>query len=109
MQKKVVKNLIVSFVIILLIICNITLWMKYKNKHVEEEIRNYTVNKNGEQYSKETKYYNAINYNNLKTMLKKDEVITLAVIDNSSNTYDKFLEMINKIAFYKNTNIYLLN
>ena len=107
-QKKVVKNLLVFLVIVLLIKSNITFWIKYKKREKEEKIRNHIVYKNGEQYDKEIKYYNTINYNNLKKMLNQEDAITLAVIDNSSRTYDKFLEMINKVAFYKNTNIYLL-
>ena len=29
-------------------------------------------------------------------------------MDNSSNTYNKFIEMINKLSYYKSTKIYLL-
>ena len=49
-----------------------------------------------------------ISYSQYNKLLKNKEVFTLAVIDNSSNTYDKFLELINKLAFFKNTKIYLL-
>ena len=41
-------------------------------------------------------------------MSLKNELYNIAIIYNSSPTYNKFLELINKQSFYKNSNIYLL-
>ena len=49
-----------------------------------------------------------LNLQNDKKLLKKEELITVAIVDNSSNTYNKFIEMINKLSYYKSTKIYLL-
>lgn len=59
-------------------------------------------------FDSKKKYYATIKYKKFKTLYKSNKVSTIAVIDNSSNTHDKFIEMINKTSFYKHTKIYLL-
>ena len=41
-------------------------------------------------------------------MYKGKESATIAVVDNTSNTYDKFIEFINKTSYYNDLNINLL-
>ncbi len=75
------------------------------NKKVVEEVLYKETKKN---YEDAKKYYTNINFKKYKKLLKKEELITVAIVDNSSNTYNKFIEMINKLSYYKSTKIYLL-
>lgn len=109
-KKKNKTKIIVTLIIVLLIISNLLLvWtiIKPKKDSATNSEFIYKVNIEGK-YDNKTKYYIPISYSQYNKLLKNKEVFTLAVIDNSSNTYDKFLELINKLAFFKNTKIYLL-
>ena len=59
-------------------------------------------------YNKENKYYANIKYKKFEELWKSNKISTIAIVDNSTTTYNKFIEMINKLAYYKNTKIYLL-
>jgi hypothetical protein len=61
-----------------------------------------------EEFNAEKKYYATLKYKKFKSLYKGKKVTTIAIVDNSSSTYNKFIEMINKTAYYKNTKIYLL-
>ena len=102
------KNSVFIIIIIFLIITNIYYIISYKNINKEEKIIEEVlfVENNGE-YKENKKYYAKINYSKFKSLYKKNNVSTIAIIDNSSKTYNKFIELINKTAFYKNTKIYL--
>ena len=115
MFKKSSKNkknkIIITLVIVALFIGNILLLCRMitleKNIKKDSEFV-YKVEIKGK-YNSAKKYYMPISFGEYNKLLKKKELFTLAVIDNSSNTYNKFLELVNKIAFYKNTKIYLLD
>ena len=64
--------------------------------------------KTKEDFKQDKKYYANIKYKKFSELWKSEDISTIAIIDNSSNTYNKFIKMINKIAYYKNTKIYLL-
>lgn len=59
-------------------------------------------------YDSDKNYYTTIKFDKFKKIYKSNQVSTIAIIDNSSKSYNKFIELINKTAFYKNTKIYLL-
>ena len=108
-NKSKILCIILTIIIILLIISNI--YFINKNKTTKEDIivnEEYVYEKVEGTYDVNKKYYKSINYSKFKTYLKEDKLRTIAVIDNSSNTYSKFLQTINKIAFYRRINIYLL-
>lgn len=103
------KEIFLAIVIITLIVSNIYLIYKYNTIEKEEIItQEILFTKVDGKYNQKKKYYATINYKKFKKLLKSNKVSTIAILDNSSNTYVKFIEMINKISFYKSTKIYLL-
>ena len=111
MSKEVtIRQIIIIVVIILLILSNAFFAYKYFSNKSEDIINdNFDYNKNSNKdYNKNEKYYKEINYKQFKKLNKQNELITIAIIDNSSNTYDKFLELVNKLSYYNNYNIYVL-
>lgn len=108
-KRKNKKNLILGIIISVLAILNIVLTyccitLSKEDKVTQEILYKETT----DDYDAEEQYYSIIQYKKFKTLLKNDEVSTIAILDNSSNTQNKFLEMINKISYYKNTKIHLL-
>lgn len=111
MQLKKIFNIKTIFLIIIifLLALNFTNYKKYKAEKENKEIDQVYIKESIEtEYSKDKKYYKTINYNNYKSLLSKKDLFVLAVEDNKSNTHDKFLELINKLSFYKNMKINLL-
>lgn len=102
-------SLLLLILIAVLAISNYNYMHKYNEEKNEviltEEFVYEQIDKN---FDASKKYYKVIDYKKFKQYLKSDKLRTIAIIDNSSTTYNKFLKTINKIAFYKNTNIYLL-
>lgn len=99
--------IIISTLLLISIIFNIVIYNIYDNNKNDELIIKCIPTKN-EIYDAKEEYYNKIPTKKFKKILATDETLTIAVVDNSSPTSQKFIELINKIAFYKNTNIYLL-
>ena len=94
---------------IIFFISNIFLLYKLNSKPDSKKVIEEVLYKETQKkYDNNKKYYTNINYKKLKKLFKKDDLITIAIIDNSSNTYNNFIEMINKISYYKSTKIYLL-
>lgn len=102
------KLIILSIINIVLLISLIFITIKYCNNNEKEIVIKKNVYELKEGYDPSKVYYQKINYKQFKKMSLKDEVYNIAIIDNSSPTYNKFLELINKQSFYKNSNIYLL-
>lgn len=102
-------KMLLRIFVILIIISNIFLFTAYnhaiKEKTITEEIIYKETSKD---YNEEEKYYANIKYKKFSDLWKSNELSTIAIVDNSSPTYNKFIKMINKIAYYKNTKIYLL-
>lgn len=107
-KKLSIFYIIVSIIIIILLTINVLFINKYlkEDKRIIEEVQ-YTITEG--EYNPDTKYYSTLNYKNFKKVYKKKKVSTIAIIDNSSKTYNMFLELINKISFYKSTKIQLLD
>lgn len=102
-------NLIFLCTILILSTTNVLLLYKYLNVDkkikVTQEVLFKETNKD---FNNDNKYYASIKYKKFNELLKDDKVSTIAIVDNSSKTYNKFIEMINKLSYYKNTKIYLL-
>ena len=114
MVKKNKKNshkfkIIIRLIIILLLISNIFLFRAYNHANKETIITQEVLYKETKKdYNKENKYYANIKYKKFEELWKSNKISTIAIVDNSTTTYNKFIEMINKLAYYKNTKIYLL-
>lgn len=105
------KKITIIFIVVLLllILSNISLIVSYSKINQEELIvEEVLFTKTDKKFNSKKKYYASIKYTKFKKLLKKDEVSTIAIVDNSSNTYDKFIEMINLTSYHKSTKIYLL-
>ena len=108
-QTKNKYNLIIIVIIVFLILTNIILLsacFTLKEKDIETEEVLYTLTK--DEFSKEKKYYTTLKYSKFKKLYKSNKVTTIAIVDNSTTTYNKFIEMINKASYYKSTKIQLL-
>lgn len=108
-KKKNNLNALLIFIILFLLLSNIIFICKYLKSSEEQIITEEVLfTKTEENFNSKEKYYATIKYSKFKKLLANDSVTTIAIVDNSSNTYNKFIEMINKTAYYKNTKIYLL-
>lgn len=102
-------NLIFLCTILILSTTNILLLYKYLNVDKEIKVTQEVLFKEtNKDFNNDNKYYASIKYKKFNELLKDDKVSTIAIVDNSSKTYNKFIEMINKLSYYKNTKIYLL-
>ena len=95
--------------IFFLLVSNIILINTHGINNQPEEIEEIVYFKpfDGE-YKEKNKYYADISLKKLKKLLKSNKVSTIAVIDSKSNISDMFIKMINKIAYYKSTKIYVI-
>lgn len=108
-QEKNKFNLITIVIIVFLILTNIILLsacLTLKEKDTEPEEVLYTLTE--DDFNQEKKYYTTLKYSKFKKLYKSDKVTTIAIVDNSTSTYNKFIEAINKTAYYKSTKIQLL-
>ena len=101
------KNIILLIITLILSIIIIYLLISNQNKEqtIVEEV---LFTKTSEEYNPNEKYYARITYKKFNNLWKSNNISTIAIIDNSSTTYNKFIELINKTAYYRNTKIYLL-
>ena len=103
------NNLVIIVIIVFLIVTNLIILsacLTLKDKDIETQEILYTLTT--EEFKPEKKYYATIKYSNFKKLYKSKKVTTIAIVDNSTTTYNKFIEMINKTAYYKHTKIQLL-
>lgn len=103
------KLIILSIINVVLLIGIIFLIIHYCKVPVEEIIIEKNIINKNDGYKEDKNYYSKLNYKQFKKLIAKDEVSQVAIIDNSSSTYNKFIEMINKTAYYHNTSIYLFD
>lgn len=102
-------NLIFLCTILILSTTNVLLLYKYLNVDKEIKVTQEVLFKEtNKDFNNDNKYYASIKYKKFNELLKDDKVSTIAIVDNSSKTYNKFIEMIIKLSYYKNTKIYLL-
>jgi hypothetical protein len=108
-QQKNKINLVTIVIIVFLVLTNIILLsacLKLKDKDIDTQEVLYTLTK--DEFNHEKKYYTTLKYSKFKSLYKSKKVTTIAIVDNSTSTYNKFIEMINKTAYYKSTKIQLL-
>jgi len=61
-----------------------------------------------ENYKDNKKYYANISFKKFKKLYKSNKISTVAIIDSKSDVSNMFIKMINKMAYYKSTKIYIL-
>lgn len=104
--------LIPWLLIILLIILNLRInkdLSKAKTQQTTEAVCLTERKKVESTYDDLAKNYQEINYKTFKKLYKGKDGAIIAVVDNISNTYNKFIEFINKTSYYNDLNISLLN
>jgi len=108
-HNKFTINIIFIVIIVLLVISNIYFIFSYKEIDKEERvIEEVLFVETNDEYNATKKYYATLNYTKFKKKYKSKDITTIAVVDNSTNTYNKFIELVNKMSYYKNTKMYLL-
>ncbi len=110
---KLKKNTIIFILLIVVVLILLTVNIYLFNEIAQDKDKvivteEFVYEKVEGDFDKDKTYYKSINYSKFKKYFKSDKLRIVAVIDNSSNTYNKFLEVLNKIAYYRRTNIYLL-
>lgn len=110
-DKSQIKIIAIICLIVILLTANIYLVIKQMSP-VEQKDCHLCINEIKKdpkiKYQNNKKYYEIINYKKFLKLYKKDAISMIAIIDNSSSTYDKFKEYINKLSFYEEKNIYVL-
>ncbi len=102
-------SLVTIVIIVFLILTNVILLSACLTlKEQEPDTQEILFKETHDEFNPEKKYYATLKYSKFNKLYKGKEVTTIAIVDNSSSTYTKFIEMINKTAFHKNTKIYLL-
>ena len=97
-SKKPIFNIVLIAIIVVLFISNIFFIVKYKSINQEDFITEQVLFKETKKdYNKNTKYYANIKYKKFNSLWKSNQLSTIAVVDNSSTTYNRFIELINKI------------
>lgn len=100
--------LIITIMLVISIILNVILLINYNTTNNNDILEIDNTGKIEGTFDSNIKYYTEIVPKKFKKVITQDRTITIAVVDNTSLTHDKFVELINKISFYKNSNIYLL-
>ena len=108
MKTKLHNNKLIIIFLVFSIIVNFILVYLQLREHNNIETQEVLFTETKKDFNSEKKYYATIDYNKFKKIFKSDKLTTIAVLDNSSNTHDKFIELINNVAYYKSTKIYLL-
>lgn len=102
-------NKISLIIIFFLLVSNIILMNTHSiNDEMEtpEEIVYYKPTK--DKYNDKKKYYANISFKKFKKLYKTNKISTIAIIDSKSDVSNMFIKMINKMAYYKSTKIYVL-
>lgn len=101
--------IITSIIATILLIINIYQLYLYINVNKEEKvIEEVLFTQTDEKFNENKKYYANIKYSKFKSLYKSNSISTIAIVDNTSNTCNKFLELVNKTAYYTHTKIYVL-
>ncbi|MBQ4030193.1 MAG: hypothetical protein II625_00440 [Bacilli bacterium] len=102
-------NKISLIIIFFLLVSNIILMNTYNMNNSLEEVEEVVYFKPTEdKYNEKTKYYADISFKKFKKLYKSNAVSTIVVIDSKSNVSETFIKMINKMAYYKSTKMYVI-
>lgn len=97
-------------IILVLTISNIMLFQKYKDTDKEQlQLIKFCPQEIDSEYNENTKYYTELNYKTFKKLMKKNNVITIGIVDKNTTTSDKFRHLLNKYTYDNNTNSYMLD
>ncbi|MGN1337023.1 MAG: hypothetical protein ACI4WW_00910 [Candidatus Coprovivens sp.] len=110
-NKKKIKKAFPYIIIAVLLISDLFLLFRKPEEKIVSKTEDFTFYQKCTDldYNEDKKYYKEINYSKFKKLYKKDTVYNIAVIDNTSNTYDSYLSLLNHVAYYKSTNIFVLD
>ena len=106
------KKLYITITCILIVLTLINVYISTKPQTYNDKEEINIVNKNysyKEKFNEKKVYYNKTNYKTINKIFNEKKVYTIAITNNKSNTRDIFIKLINKISFYNNENIYLIN
>ena len=106
------KKLYITITCILIVLTLINVYISTKPQIDNDKEKINIVNKNysyKEKFNEKKVYYNKTNYKTINKIFNEKKVYTIAITNNKSNTRDIFIKLINKISFYNNENIYLIN
>lgn len=106
------KKLYITITCILIVLTLINVYISTKPQIDNDKEKINIVNKNysyKEKFNEKKVYYNKANYKTINKIFNEKKVYTIAITNNKSNTRDIFIKLINKISFYNNENIYLIN
>jgi hypothetical protein len=106
------KKLYITITCILIVLTLINVYISTKPQTDNDKEKINIVNKNysyKERFNEKKVYYNKTNYKTINKIFNEKKVYTIAITNNKSNTRDIFIKLINKISFYNNENIYLIN
>ncbi len=102
-------NRISLIIIFFLLVSNIILINTHSLNNTPTEVEEIVYFKpTKEKYKESNKYYAEIGFKKFKKLFKAKTVTTIAVIDSKSNVSQSFIKMINKMAYYKSTKIYVI-
>ncbi len=109
-KKTLTRKTIIQFLVIILLLgTNIFTYYKYKTKKNPEcSLCTSEIEDQEGKYNSDKKYYKEIDFKEFKKLYTGKEIATIAITDNSSSTYEKFIEYVNKKAYYEKTNINLI-
>lgn len=110
---KKILPIIVRLVIIILLITSITFNIIYIKKYnkIKNETTIETIIKREKNvdYNEKKTYYSKLNFKQFNNKINSDKPSTIAIVDKKTKTYHKYLELINKISFYNDIDLYLLD
>ncbi len=102
-------NKISLIIIFFLLVSNIILINTHSLNDTPVEVEEIVYFKpTKEKYNAKNKYYAEIGFKKFKKLYKAKTVTTIAIIDSKSNVSQTFIKMLNKIAYYKSTKIYVI-
>ena len=101
-------NRISLIIIFFLLVSNIILINTHSLNNSTEVEEVVYFNPTNENYKEDNKYYAEIGFKKFKKLFKAKTVATIAIIDSKSNVSQSFIKMINKMAYYKSTKIYVI-
>ena len=97
-------------ILTILTIVNVSVALKPQKNNDSEKItiinKTYSYN---EVFKENKKYYNKTNFKTINKIFSEKKIYTIAITNDKSNTKEAFINLVNRIAFYNNENIYLLN
>lgn len=108
---KFLKKRILLIIIIILVISNIFFITQSIKETPTPETEEFVFYQKCTEmnYKEKKKYYKKIDYKKFKKLYKQNKINNIAIVDSSSPTYKSYLTLLNHIAYYKGTNLFVLD